>query len=194
MHPPYPRHHTHPAPPCRRLPAAFEELFAALDRCEGLLGQQRYIAGDRLTEADIRLFMTLIRFDPVYVVRHGACKHRQYLHLAGSTQWSLNSACPLDPDIPSTPLPLRSQPPIALLPAGVFQDQPELHSRVPQPARLCAGPVPDPRCGARGGATVAYLFGAAQGQGARQGSAIHPQTSFVQVQGKGAAAATTTVV
>ncbi|EFN57383.1 hypothetical protein CHLNCDRAFT_142785 [Chlorella variabilis] len=47
---------------------AFGELFAALDRCEDILSRQRYIAGDRITEADIRLFHTLIRFDPVYVV------------------------------------------------------------------------------------------------------------------------------
>ena len=31
-----------------------------------MLGRQKYIAGDQLTEADIRLFMTLIRFDHVY--------------------------------------------------------------------------------------------------------------------------------
>jgi glutathionyl-hydroquinone reductase len=45
--------------------AAFNELFNALDRVEDILGRQRYIAGDRITEADVRLFMTLIRFDPV---------------------------------------------------------------------------------------------------------------------------------
>lgn len=37
--------------------AACRELFASLDRCEGILAKQRYIAGDVLTEADIRLFM-----------------------------------------------------------------------------------------------------------------------------------------
>ncbi|CAI5497462.1 unnamed protein product [Closterium sp. Naga37s-1] len=42
---------------------AFKELFAALDRCEDILSRQRYIAGDTFTEADIRLFVTLIRFD-----------------------------------------------------------------------------------------------------------------------------------
>ncbi|KAI7842386.1 hypothetical protein COHA_004025 [Chlorella ohadii] len=46
---------------------AFGELFSALDKCEEILGRQRYIVGDRLTEADIRLFHTLIRFDHVYV-------------------------------------------------------------------------------------------------------------------------------
>lgn len=42
-------------------------LFAALDDLEQRLGRQRYLVGDQLTEADIRLFTTLVRFDPVYV-------------------------------------------------------------------------------------------------------------------------------
>ena len=45
------------------------QLFSALDRCEETLGKQRYLTGDTLTEADVRLFQTLIRFDVVYVVR-----------------------------------------------------------------------------------------------------------------------------
>ena len=44
------------------------ELFASLDRCEEILSKQEFIAGDVLTEADIRLFMTLIRFDHVYAI------------------------------------------------------------------------------------------------------------------------------
>ena len=44
------------------------ELFASLDRCEEILSKQKFIAGDVLTEADIRLFMTLIRFDHVYAL------------------------------------------------------------------------------------------------------------------------------
>ncbi|MEM6549659.1 MAG: glutathione S-transferase family protein [Pseudomonadota bacterium] len=51
--------------------AAYEEavtdLFAALDELETRLSSQRYLAGDRVTEADWRLFTTLVRFDPVYV-------------------------------------------------------------------------------------------------------------------------------
>jgi len=55
---------------------AFGELFGALDRLEDRLGQQRYLVGDRLTEADWRLFTTLVRFDPVYV-GHFKCNLRR---------------------------------------------------------------------------------------------------------------------
>lgn len=48
--------------------AAFAELNSALDRVEAILDKSRFLTGDRLTEADIFLFMTLIRFDEVYVV------------------------------------------------------------------------------------------------------------------------------
>ncbi|KAL3685997.1 hypothetical protein R1sor_004019 [Riccia sorocarpa] len=46
--------------------AAVESLFQTLDRLEGHLGTSRYLCGDCLTLADIRLFTTLYRFDPVY--------------------------------------------------------------------------------------------------------------------------------
>lgn len=46
---------------------AFAELFAALDRVEDILATSRYLAGPELTEADVRLFTTLVRFDSVYV-------------------------------------------------------------------------------------------------------------------------------
>jgi putative glutathione S-transferase len=45
---------------------AYDELFAALDRLEEDLGRQRYLVGDRQTEADWRLFPTLVRFDVAY--------------------------------------------------------------------------------------------------------------------------------
>jgi putative glutathione S-transferase len=47
---------------------AFKELFDALDKLEEILSSKRYLLGDQLTEADIRLWVTLIRFDEVYVV------------------------------------------------------------------------------------------------------------------------------
>ena len=55
---------------------AFGELFAALDRIEERLSGQRYLVGDRMTEADWRLFTTLVRFDPVYV-GHFKCNLRR---------------------------------------------------------------------------------------------------------------------
>jgi putative glutathione S-transferase len=54
-----------PAMTCCGHYQAFAELFAALDRCEDILSKQRYIAGNELTEADVRLFVTLVRFDQV---------------------------------------------------------------------------------------------------------------------------------
>jgi glutathionyl-hydroquinone reductase len=50
---------------------AYEVLFAELDRLAVRLADRRYLLGDRLTEADIRLFTTLVRFDAVY---HGHFK------------------------------------------------------------------------------------------------------------------------
>ena len=47
---------------------AFNKLFAALDELETRLGKQRWLVGDRFTEADLRLFPTLLRFDTVYYV------------------------------------------------------------------------------------------------------------------------------
>ncbi len=55
---------------------AFDKLFATLDDLETRLDSQRYLAGDRLTEADWRLFPTLIRFDAVYF-GHFKCNLRR---------------------------------------------------------------------------------------------------------------------
>ena len=46
---------------------AFDALFDTLDDLEERLSKQRYLVGDQITEADWRLFPTLVRFDPVYV-------------------------------------------------------------------------------------------------------------------------------
>ena len=51
--------------------AAYDRLFAALDWLEERLAAQRYLMGDAITEADVRLFTTLVRFDAVY---HGHFK------------------------------------------------------------------------------------------------------------------------
>jgi glutathionyl-hydroquinone reductase len=50
---------------------AYDGLFAELDRLSARLANQRYLVGDQLTEADIRLFTTLVRFDAAY---HGHFK------------------------------------------------------------------------------------------------------------------------
>jgi glutathionyl-hydroquinone reductase len=55
---------------------AFDALFAALDRIETQLANQRYVAGNELTEADWRLFTTLVRFDSVYY-GHFKCNLRR---------------------------------------------------------------------------------------------------------------------
>lgn len=54
---------------------AYDDLFAALDKIELRLTDNRYLVGDTLTEADWRLFTTLIRFDSVYV-GHFKCNLR----------------------------------------------------------------------------------------------------------------------
>ncbi|WP_373048369.1 glutathione S-transferase family protein [Vulgatibacter sp.] len=51
-------------------------LFAALDRYEGILSGQRFLCGNLLTEPDVFLFTTLVRFDPVYYV-HFKCNVRR---------------------------------------------------------------------------------------------------------------------
>lgn len=54
---------------------AVHELFAGLDRAEGILSQQPFLCADVLTEADVRLFTTLVRFDAVYHT-HFKCNRR----------------------------------------------------------------------------------------------------------------------
>lgn len=50
----------------------FDSLFEALDRIDKRLEGRTYLVGEKLTEADIRLYTTLVRFDPVYYV-HFKC-------------------------------------------------------------------------------------------------------------------------
>lgn len=63
-------------------------LFESLNWLENLLGQNRYLTGDRLTEADWRLFTTMVRFDPVYHT-HFKCNRkwlREFPNLWGWTR------------------------------------------------------------------------------------------------------------
>jgi putative glutathione S-transferase len=55
---------------------AYENLFAALERLEVRLAHRRFLLGDAQTEADWRLFTTLVRFDPVYY-GHFKCNERR---------------------------------------------------------------------------------------------------------------------
>lgn len=64
---------------------AIVPLFETLDWLDERLATQRYLTGSTITEADWRLFTTLVRFDPVYV-GHFKCNVRRindYKHLAG---------------------------------------------------------------------------------------------------------------
>ena len=58
--------------------AAVEPLFESLDWLEDLLSQHRYLLGGRITEADWRLFTTLLRFDPVYHT-HFKCNRKRLM-------------------------------------------------------------------------------------------------------------------
>ncbi len=64
---------------------AYESLFDALDKLDAHLSTHRYLAGTQITEADWRLFTTLVRFDAVYVGHFKCNKQRiaDYPHLQG---------------------------------------------------------------------------------------------------------------
>jgi putative glutathione S-transferase len=73
---------------------AFRDLFGALDRTEKILARSRYLTGSELTEADVRLFTTLIRFDAVYAT-HFKCNLKRivdYSNLWGYTRDIFQSA------------------------------------------------------------------------------------------------------
>jgi len=55
---------------------AVQKLFRALDRLEARLATREFLVGEQLTEADVRLFTTLVRFDSVYV-GHFKCNRRR---------------------------------------------------------------------------------------------------------------------
>jgi len=59
--------------------AAVHPVFEALDKIERIFENKQFFVGDQLTEADVRLWVTIIRFDPVYV-RHFKCNIRDIRH------------------------------------------------------------------------------------------------------------------
>ncbi|RMT85437.1 glutathione S-transferase family protein [Pseudomonas viridiflava] len=65
---------------------AFDDVFAELDELEKLLGEKRYLAGEHLTEADVRLFTTIVRFDAVYY-SHFKCNQRRITDYPNLSNW-----------------------------------------------------------------------------------------------------------
>ena len=65
---------------------AFDDVFRELDQLEAHLTQHRYLAGEFLTESDIRLFTTLIRFDAVYY-SHFKCNERRIADYPNLSNW-----------------------------------------------------------------------------------------------------------
>ncbi|ALU40943.1 glutathione-dependent reductase [Kocuria flava] len=55
---------------------AYARLWAALDGLEERLATRRYLMGEHITEADVRLFTTLVRFDPVYHGHFKCSRHK----------------------------------------------------------------------------------------------------------------------
>ena len=64
---------------------AFDLLFATMDALDERLSRRRFLLGARLTEADVRLFPSLVRFDAVYYIHFKCNLHRlvDYRHLWG---------------------------------------------------------------------------------------------------------------
>lgn len=64
----------------------FRELYDSLDKCEKILQATRYITGDTFTMADIRLFVTLIRFDEVRTEDRNIPQHPTHFDTSGAVQ------------------------------------------------------------------------------------------------------------
>lgn len=65
---------------------AFKGLFQTLEECEEILAGSRYLCGNQLTEADVALFVTLIRFDVVYY-SHFKCNLRRIIDTPQLWSW-----------------------------------------------------------------------------------------------------------
>jgi len=115
---------------------AVDALFATLDQLESRLATRRYLLGDRLTEADWRLFPTLVRFDVAY---HGAFKCNIRRLVDYPNLWSYTRelyqipglAETVDPEIYKqgyySPSPLRN--PLGIVPKGPMIDFTVPHGR-----------------------------------------------------------------
>ncbi|MCU1728067.1 glutathione S-transferase family protein [Pseudomonas sp. 7P_10.2_Bac1] len=67
---------------------AYDDVFHELEQLERYLATHRYLAGEYLTEADVRLFTTLIRFDAVYY-SHFKCNERRVVDYPNLCNWLL---------------------------------------------------------------------------------------------------------
>lgn len=116
--------------------AAVETLFDTLEWIENRLYTQRYLLGDRLTEADWRLFTTLVRFDPVYHL-HFKCSYKRlidYPNLWGFTRElfqmpNIAKTVNLDHIVRHYYYSLTSINPNRIVPMGPVLDFNQLHGR-----------------------------------------------------------------
>ena len=115
---------------------SFRKLFAALDRIEERLSRQRYLVGDRFTEADLRLFPTLVRFDAVYY-SHFKCNLRRIADYHNLTNYTRDiyqmPGVAETVDIPRIKLGyyggMRNLNPSGIIPLGPEQDFSAPHDR-----------------------------------------------------------------
>jgi glutathionyl-hydroquinone reductase len=115
---------------------SFQKLFAALDSLEQRLGRQRYLVGERFTEADLRLFPTLVRFDAVYY-SHFKCNLRRladYHNLSNYMREIYQMPCVAETvDIPRIKLGyyggMRNLNPSGIIPLGPELDFSAPHNR-----------------------------------------------------------------
>ncbi|RTL87269.1 MAG: glutathione S-transferase family protein [Hyphomicrobiales bacterium] len=78
---------------------AYDQLFAALDSLEARLSKQKFLLGDQITEADWRLFTTLVRFDAVYF-GHFKCNRNRLVDF--SELWDYTRTLYQQPGIAAT--------------------------------------------------------------------------------------------
>ena len=77
-----------------------DKLFTALDQIEEMLKQNSYLLGDEILECDLRLFPTLLRFDPVYV-GHFKCNKKRIIDYPNISRYlqSIKSNSKIKPTI-----------------------------------------------------------------------------------------------
>jgi glutathionyl-hydroquinone reductase len=126
--------------------AAYEEavmeMFESFDRWENILSQQRYLCGDKLTEADLCMFVTLYRFDSVY---HGLFKCNLRRIIDYPNLWNylkdlyqrteFKATCNLDHIKRGYYTSMTDLNPNRIVPKGPIVDFEELHDRERLPSR-----------------------------------------------------------